>query len=80
MTANDAAARAGRLAVWAALAACLSTSLGGSSFVAMRFLVTETEPTFDEELLAAISVADLLTTPVNVLADNWKRSHSFKPQ
>ncbi len=45
MTANDAAARAGRLAVWAALAACLSTSLGGSSFVAMRFLVTETEPT-----------------------------------
>ncbi|MCZ6844703.1 MAG: DMT family transporter, partial [Alphaproteobacteria bacterium] len=45
MTANDAAARASRLAVWAALAACLSTSLGGSSFVAMRFLVTETEPT-----------------------------------
>jgi len=44
MTANDTAARAGRLAVWAALAACLSTSLGGSSFVAMRFLVTETEP------------------------------------
>ncbi len=44
MTANDAAARAGRLAIWAALAACLSTSFGGSSFVAMRFLVTETDP------------------------------------
>lgn len=44
MTANDTAARAGRLAVWAALAACLSTALGGSSFVAMRFLVTETDP------------------------------------
>ncbi|NKB49946.1 MAG: EamA family transporter [Alphaproteobacteria bacterium] len=44
MTANDAAARAGRLAIWAALAACLSTSMGGSSFVAMRFLVTETDP------------------------------------
>jgi drug/metabolite transporter (DMT)-like permease len=45
MTANETAARAGRLAVWAALAACLSTSFGGSSFVAIRFLVTETEPT-----------------------------------
>jgi len=44
MSANDPAARAGRLAVWAALAACLSTAFGGSSFVAMRFLVTETEP------------------------------------
>jgi drug/metabolite transporter (DMT)-like permease len=44
VTASDTAARAGRLAVWAALAACLSTSLGGSSFVAIRFLVTETDP------------------------------------
>lgn len=44
MTAPDTAARAGRLAIWAALAACLSTSLGGSSFVAIRFLVTETDP------------------------------------
>lgn len=44
MTANDASARAGRLAIWAALAACLSTAFGGSSFVAMRFLVTETDP------------------------------------
>jgi drug/metabolite transporter (DMT)-like permease len=44
VTAPDTAARAGRLAIWAALAACLSTSLGGSSFVAIRFLVTETDP------------------------------------
>lgn len=35
---------AGNLAVLAALAACLSTALGGSAFVAIRFLVTETEP------------------------------------
>jgi len=35
---------AGNLAILAALAACLSTSLGGSAFVAIRFLVTETEP------------------------------------
>lgn len=34
----------GNLAVLAALAACLSTALGGSAFVAIRFLVTETEP------------------------------------
>ena len=45
MTANETAARASHLAVWAALAACLSTSFGGASFVAIRFLVTETEPT-----------------------------------
>ena len=44
MTSDDVTARAGRLAIWAALAACLSTALGGSSFVAMRFLVTETDP------------------------------------
>lgn len=44
MTANELAARSGRLAVWAAFAACMSTALGGSSFVAMRFLVSETEP------------------------------------
>jgi drug/metabolite transporter (DMT)-like permease len=40
----DVSGRAGRLMVWAALAACLSTAFGGSSFVAIRFLVTETDP------------------------------------
>lgn len=34
----------GNLAILAAVAACLSTSLGGSAFVAVRFLVSETEP------------------------------------
>jgi drug/metabolite transporter (DMT)-like permease len=43
VTVSDTTARAGRLAIWAALAACLSTSFGGSSFVAIRFLVTETD-------------------------------------
>ena len=38
------ASPAGNLAILAALAACLSTALGGSAFVAIRFLVTETEP------------------------------------
>ncbi len=44
MTVPNATVRAGRLAIWAALAACLSTSFGGASFVAIRFLVTETDP------------------------------------
>ncbi len=34
----------GNLAIVAAVAACMSTALGGSAFVAIRFLVTETEP------------------------------------
>lgn len=42
-------------------------------YSALRDLVTETEPTFDEELLATIPVLDLLTTPVHVLADSWRR-------
>lgn len=40
----DTETTAGKLAIVAALAACLSTALGGSAFVAMRFLVAETEP------------------------------------
>ena len=58
------AARAGRLAIWAALAACLSTSLGGSSFVAMRFLVTETEPATVAFLRNA--GAALILTPIAI--------------
>lgn len=62
MTADDTAARAGRLAIWAALAACLSTSLGGSSFVAIRFLVMETEPATIAFLRTA--GAALVLTPI----------------
>jgi glutamine---fructose-6-phosphate transaminase (isomerizing) len=42
-------------------------------YSALRDLVTETEPNFDEELLATTSVLDLLTTPVHVLADAWRQ-------
>ncbi len=70
MTANETAARAGRLAVWAALAACLSTSFGGSSFVAIRFLVTETEPTTIAFLRNA--GAALVLTPIAfALVRHW---------
>lgn len=47
----------GNLAILAALSACLSTALGGSAFVAMRFLVTETEPVtvaFLRNVIAAV--------------------------
>ena len=39
---------------------------------ALRDAVTETEPTFRDDLLAEIPVTDLLTEPVSVLADRWR--------
>ena len=38
----------------------------------LRDAVTETEPDFDEELLAQIPVVDLLTSPIGDLADRWR--------
>ena len=61
---------AGNLAVLAALAACLSTALGGSAFVAMRFLVTETEPVtiaFLRNFVAAV----VLTIIAVVVIRRW---------
>ena len=60
----------GNLAVVAALAACLSTALGGSAFVAMRFLVTETEPVtiaFLRNFVAAV----VLTSIAVVVIRRW---------
>ena len=34
--------------------------------------VTETEPTFREDLLESMSVAELLTEPISTLADRWR--------
>ena len=34
--------------------------------------VTERVPAFDESVLAAIPIVDLLTQPVHVLADHWR--------
>ncbi|MGB0571171.1 MAG: DMT family transporter [Alphaproteobacteria bacterium] len=61
---------AGNLAILAALAACLSTALGGSAFVAMRFLVTETEPVtvaFLRNVIAAV----ILTAIALVVIRRW---------
>jgi glucosamine--fructose-6-phosphate aminotransferase (isomerizing) len=41
-------------------------------FAALRDAVTETEPTFREDLLADLPVADLLIEPVHLLADHWR--------
>ena len=42
-------------------------------YATLKGAVTETEPTFDDTRLADIDVAALLTTPVYVLADRWRR-------
>ena len=41
-------------------------------YAAIRDAVTETEPVFREDLLAEIPVVELLTAPVNDLADRWR--------
>jgi glucosamine--fructose-6-phosphate aminotransferase (isomerizing) len=39
---------------------------------ALRDAVTETEPTFRDDLLAEVPAVDLLTLPVSLLADRWR--------
>jgi len=41
-------------------------------YAALKDVVTETEPTFRDDLLSSVSPVELLTTPVNVLADHWR--------
>jgi len=43
-----------------------------SRFSALKDAVTETEPTFREDLLGELPVVDLLTEPVSDLADHWR--------
>jgi glucosamine--fructose-6-phosphate aminotransferase (isomerizing) len=38
--------------------------------------VTETEPTFDDEVLARIPIVELLTQPVHILAQHWRASRA----
>jgi glucosamine--fructose-6-phosphate aminotransferase (isomerizing) len=40
-------------------------------YTAIVDAVTETTPTFDDELLATVPITELLTQPVYVLADRW---------
>ena len=41
-------------------------------YAALQDQVTETEPTFRDELLADLDLGDLLTEPVAALADHWR--------
>jgi glucosamine--fructose-6-phosphate aminotransferase (isomerizing) len=41
-------------------------------YAALKDAVTETEPTFRDDLLGSLPPVELLTTPVNVLADRWR--------
>jgi glucosamine--fructose-6-phosphate aminotransferase (isomerizing) len=41
-------------------------------YAAIRDAVTETEPVFREDLLAEVPVVDLLTAPINEVADRWR--------
>jgi glucosamine--fructose-6-phosphate aminotransferase (isomerizing) len=43
-------------------------------YAALADAVTETEPVFDDDLLASLPLVDLLTEPVNVLADRWRHN------
>ena len=56
-------------------AQALRSVLGGyrNRYQALADAVTETEPTFDEELLAAMPVVDLLCDPIYSLADRWRQ-------
>ena len=45
---------------------------GYGRYAALVDAVTETEPTFRDDLLASIDVVDLLTEPVQRLADRWR--------
>ena len=44
----------------------------GHRYSDLRDVVTETEPTFDDRVLERISVLDLLTAPVQDLAELWR--------
>ena len=41
-------------------------------YAALRGAFTETELRFDDQRLAETDLVDLLTVPVNVLADRWR--------
>ena len=45
---------------------------GQGRYAALKDAVTETEPTFDDARLADVALIDLLTQPVNVLAEKWR--------
>ena len=49
--------------------------MGGyrNRYQALTDAVTETEPTFDENLMSEMLVVDLLCDPIYSLADRWRQ-------
>ena len=45
-------------------------------YSALRDIVTETEPTFRDDLLGEIPVADLLIDSIQALAERWRQPSS----
>jgi hypothetical protein len=41
-------------------------------YTALQDAVTETEPAFDDAILARVPLVDLLTQPVLLLAEYWR--------
>jgi glucosamine--fructose-6-phosphate aminotransferase (isomerizing) len=55
------------------VATCRSVLQGyRNRYAALKDAVTETEPSFREDLLGELPVVDLLTKPVHALADRWR--------
>ncbi|MBK6856912.1 MAG: SIS domain-containing protein [Microthrixaceae bacterium] len=49
-------------------------------YAALKDAVTETEPTFRDDLLGEFPPIELLTVPVNVLADRWRSGDAPTPR
>jgi len=59
------------------VAACRGVLQGyRNRYAALRDAVTETEPSFREDLLGELPVLDLLTLPIHVLADRWRNTET----
>ena len=41
-------------------------------YAAIKHAVTETEPVFRDDLLTDVPVIELMTEPVNLLAEHWR--------
>jgi len=41
-------------------------------YAAIKHAVTETEPVFRDDLLVDVPVIELMTEPVNLLAEHWR--------
>ena len=72
VTGHDAAARRASTTPWRRRRPARCCPATANRYAALADAVTETEPVFDDELLATVPFVDLLTEPVYVLAERWR--------